>query len=167
MAWRHGMYRVSGTPSCHQVFSPLTDLALPRAGVPLVRVSKHVVVSTDASAMGWVAMCNEHAAAGLACSAPLQTAVTRQACTDPYGQHCDRCLHQTPRWSTLPSHVVTCPPFPPLESEASEQSFLKVTSCFKQRLQLYRNACMLSTSDIRSKDVDLFRNETREVFMSH
>ncbi len=30
-----------------------------------MRVSRHVVVSTDASAMGWGAMCNGHAAAGL------------------------------------------------------------------------------------------------------
>ncbi len=30
-----------------------------------MQVSRHVVVSTDASAMGWDAMCNGHAAAGL------------------------------------------------------------------------------------------------------
>ncbi len=30
-----------------------------------MQVSRHVVVSTDASAMGWGAMCNGHAAAGL------------------------------------------------------------------------------------------------------
>ncbi|CAM4416232.1 unnamed protein product [Leuciscus chuanchicus] len=35
-----------------------------RAGVPLERVSRHVVVSTDASTTGWGAMCNGHAAAG-------------------------------------------------------------------------------------------------------
>ncbi len=33
---------------------------------------------------------------------------------------CDRCVHQPKRWSTLPSHVTTRPPPPPLESEASE-----------------------------------------------
>ncbi len=32
----------------------------------------------------------------------------------------DRCVHQPTRWSTLPSHVTTRPPPPPLESEASE-----------------------------------------------
>ncbi len=76
-----------------------------------MQVSRHVVVSTVASAMGWGAMCNGHAAAGLyrtptalayqlprvassmACPVPLQIAATRQACTGPYGQHCDRCVH--------------------------------------------------------------------------
>ncbi len=64
-AWRRGTYRVSITPSCRQTFSPWSDLAFLRAGVPLLQVSRHVVVSTDASAMGWGAMCNGHAAAGL------------------------------------------------------------------------------------------------------
>ncbi len=64
-AWRCGTYRVSVTPSCLQTFSPWSDLAFLRAGVPLVQVSRHVVVSTDASAMGWGTMCNGHAAAGL------------------------------------------------------------------------------------------------------
>ncbi len=56
----------------------------------------------------------------MACSAPLQNAVTREAYTGPLGQHCDRCVHQPPGRSTLPSHVATRPPSPPLESEASE-----------------------------------------------
>ncbi len=38
--------------------------------------------------------------------------------------HCDRCIHQPTRWSTLPSYVATRPPPPPMESEASE-----VASC--------------------------------------
>ncbi len=59
-------------------------------------------------------------ASSMACSAPLQNAATRQACTGPYGQNCDRCVHQPPGRSTLPSHVATRPPSPPLESEASE-----------------------------------------------
>ncbi len=59
-------------------------------------------------------------ASSMACSAPLQRAATRQACTGPYEQHCDRCVHQPPGWSTLPSPVATRPPSPPLESEASE-----------------------------------------------
>ncbi len=57
-AWQRGTYRVSVTPSCHQTFGPWSDLAFLRAGVPLVQVSRHVVVSTVASAMGWGAMCN-------------------------------------------------------------------------------------------------------------
>ncbi len=59
-------------------------------------------------------------AGSMACSAPLQNAATREACTGPYGQHCDHCVHQPPRRSTLPSHVATRPPSPPLESEAPE-----------------------------------------------
>ncbi len=59
-------------------------------------------------------------ASSMACSAPLQRAATRQACTGPYGQHCDHCVHQSPGWSTLPSPFATRPPSPPLESEASE-----------------------------------------------
>ncbi len=71
-AWRCGTYRVSVTPSCRQTFGPWSDLAFLRAGVPLVQVSRHVVVSTDASAMGWGAMCNGHAAAGLWTGSRLQ-----------------------------------------------------------------------------------------------
>ncbi len=59
-------------------------------------------------------------AGSMACSAPLQNAATREACTGPLGQHCDRCVHQPPGRSTLPSHVATRPPSPPLELEASE-----------------------------------------------
>ncbi len=51
---------------------------------------------------------------------PSQETLTRRARTGPYGQHCVRCVHQPTRWSTLPSHVATRPPPPPLESEASE-----------------------------------------------
>ncbi len=71
-AWRRGTYRVSVTPSCRQTFGPWSDLAFLRAGVPLGQVSRHVVVSTDASAMGWGAMCNGHAAAGLWTGSQLQ-----------------------------------------------------------------------------------------------
>ncbi len=72
-------------------------------------------------------------AGSMACSAPLQNAATQETCTGPYGQHCDRCVHQPPRWSTLPSHVATRPSSPPLESEAS-----KVASCLScpRRAQL-------------------------------
>ncbi len=59
-------------------------------------------------------------AGSMACSAPLQNATTREAYTGPLGQHCDRCVHQPPGRSTLPSHVATRPTSPPLESEASE-----------------------------------------------
>ncbi len=51
-AWCHGTYQVSVTPSCRHTFSPWSDLAFLRAGVPLAQVSRHVVVSTDASTTG-------------------------------------------------------------------------------------------------------------------
>ncbi len=59
-------------------------------------------------------------AGSMACSAQLQKAATREAYTGPLGQHCDPCVHQPPGRSTLPLHVATRPPSPPLESEASE-----------------------------------------------
>ncbi len=71
-AWRHGTYRVSLTPSYHRTFSPWSDLAFLRAGVPLEQVSRHIVVSTDASATGWGAICNGHAAAGFWTGPQLQ-----------------------------------------------------------------------------------------------
>ena len=49
-----------------------------------------------------------------------QGASQTQARTGPYGQHCDRCVYQPTRWSTLPSYVATRLPPPPMESEASE-----------------------------------------------
>ncbi len=79
---------------------------------------------------------------------PSQETLTRRACTSPYGQHGDRCVYQPTRWSTLPSHVTTRPPPPPLESEASEvasrhsypglaqpDSRRAVTSCAPRRME--------------------------------
>ncbi len=79
---------------------------------------------------------------------PSQETLTRRARTGPYGQHCDRCVHQPTRWSTLPLHVATRPPPPPLESEASEvasrhsysglaqpDSRRAVTSCAPRRME--------------------------------
>ncbi len=59
-------------------------------------------------------------ASSIPCPGPPEGAVTGQACAGPYGQYCDRCVHQPSRRSALPSHVATRPPSPPLESEASE-----------------------------------------------
>ncbi len=58
----------------------------------------------------------------MACSALLQTTATRQACTGLYGQHCDHCIHQPPRRSTLPSHVATPLPSPPLKLSSIVQT---------------------------------------------
>ncbi len=59
-------------------------------------------------------------ASSIPCPGPPEGAVTGQACAGPYGQYCDRCVHQPSRRSALPSYVATRPPSPPLESEASE-----------------------------------------------
>ncbi len=63
-AWRRGTLRVNITQECCRSFSPWTDLAFLRAGVPLEQVSRHVVVTTDASSTGWGATCNGQAVSG-------------------------------------------------------------------------------------------------------
>ncbi len=120
-------------PNLQPVVKPLLSLgrSSPRAGVPACcslhgclcyRLGGHVqragsVRGVDgpptalAHQLPWVA-------SSIPCPGPPEGAVTGQAC--PYGQYCDRCVHQPSRRSALPSHVATRPPSPPLESEASE-----------------------------------------------
>ncbi len=64
-ARRRGTLRVGITQQCRRSLSPWTDLAFLRARVPLEQVSRHTVVTTDASSMGWGATCNGQAASGL------------------------------------------------------------------------------------------------------
>ncbi len=64
-AWCHGTLQVDISQQCHRSLSPWTDLAFLRAGVPLEQVSRHTVVTTDASSTGWGATCNGQAASGL------------------------------------------------------------------------------------------------------
>ncbi len=64
-AWCRGALRVNITQECRRSFSPWTDLAFLRAGAPLEQVSRHVVVTTDASSTGCGATCNGQAASGL------------------------------------------------------------------------------------------------------
>ncbi len=64
-AWRRGTLRVGISQQCRLSLSPWTDLAFLRAGVPLEQVSRHTVVTTDASSTGWGATCNGQAASGL------------------------------------------------------------------------------------------------------
>ncbi len=108
-AWRCGTYQVSVTPSCRQTFCPWSNLAFLRAGVLLVRVSRHVIInicfchglgshvqracSCRALDRAAVAYQLPRVASSMACSAPLQTTATRQACTGLYGQHCDHCIY--------------------------------------------------------------------------
>ncbi len=125
-AWQSGTLRVQVTPACRQTFTPSSDLSFLRAGVPLEPVSRYAVVYTDASAKGWgghvqwacsvggfdgspTALAHQlpRVAGSTPGLEPPQETLTRRACTGPYGQHCDRCVHQPTRWSTLPSHVTT------------------------------------------------------------
>jgi hypothetical protein len=64
-AWQSGSCRVRVTPHCRQTLSLWSDPSFLRAGVPLEQVSRHSVVSTDASATGWGATFDGHAASGL------------------------------------------------------------------------------------------------------
>ncbi len=64
-AWRRSTLRVGISLQCRRSLSPWTDLAFLRAGVPLEQVSRHTVVTTDASSTGWGATCNGQAALGL------------------------------------------------------------------------------------------------------
>ena len=64
-AWQSGSCRVQVTPHCRQTLSLWSDPSFLRAGVPLEQVSRHSVVSTDASTTGWGATYNGHAASGL------------------------------------------------------------------------------------------------------
>ncbi len=57
-AWRRGTLRVGISQQCRRSLSPWTDLTFLRAGVPLEQVSRHTVVTTDASSTGWGATCN-------------------------------------------------------------------------------------------------------------
>ncbi len=57
-AWQHGTHRVQVTPACCQSFTPWSDLAFLRAGVPLQQVSRHAVLHMDPSTTGWGAMYN-------------------------------------------------------------------------------------------------------------
>ncbi len=64
-AWLRGTLRVGISQQCRRSLSPWTDLAFLRAGVPLEQVSRHTVVTTDASSTGWGATYNGQAASGL------------------------------------------------------------------------------------------------------
>ncbi len=135
-AWRHGTYRVSLTPSCRRTFSPWSDLAFLRAGVPLEQVSRHVVVQQTPlpRAGGPCATGTQPQGSG---QGPSCSGISIASSCWQYGLLCaasERCYTRSIYWSawttlrplrtskrsTLPSHVATRPPSPPLESEASE-----------------------------------------------
>ncbi|KAI2650945.1 ORF V: Enzymatic polyprotein [Labeo rohita] len=64
-AWHQGTSRVNITPSCRQTPSPWTDIVFLWSGVPLEQVSRRIVVTTDASKIGWGATCDGQAASGV------------------------------------------------------------------------------------------------------
>ncbi len=138
-AWQRGTYRVAITPECRQTFSPWSDPLFLRAGVALDQVSRaccslhgclchrlggHVQRAGSVRGVDGPPTTLAHqlprVASSIPCPGPPEGAFTGQACAVPYGQYCDRCVHQPSRRSALPSHVTTRPPSPPLESEASE-----------------------------------------------
>ncbi len=152
-AWRHGRYRVSGTPSRCHTFSPWSDLAFLQAGVPLAQVSRHVVVSTDASTTGWGAMCNGHAAAGLWTGPQLQWHINFLKLLAVWlaPRHFKTLLHKrhvlvrTDNTVTVayinhqaPVACRNSPPSSPLESEASEVALRRL--CTRQAQSCSRRA---------------------------
>ncbi len=65
IGYRRGTLWVNITQECRHSFSPWTVLVFLRARVPLEQVSRHIVVTTDASSTGWGATCNGQAASRL------------------------------------------------------------------------------------------------------
>ncbi len=126
-AWRHGTLRVGITQQCRRSLSPMTDLAFLRAGMPLEQVSRHTVVTTDASSKGRGATCNGQTAlahqlpravgSALSLTAVPATAVG-QARASPHGQHCGYLVHQPAGRYTFTPHVTARLPSPSLESHA-------------------------------------------------
>ncbi len=122
-------------PNLQPVVRPLVSSgrSSPRAGVPACcslhgclcyRLGGHVQRAGSVRGVDGPPTALAHqlprVASSIPCPGPPEGAVTGQACAGPYGQYCDRCVHQPSRRSALPSHVATRPPSPPLESEASE-----------------------------------------------
>ncbi len=121
---QRGTHRVQVTTGLPPNPSPRVRHFVPSGRVPLEQVSRHAVVYTDASTTGGVPR-----STGLQCRGgldgpptalahqlprvagstpglgPPQEPPTRRARTGPHGQHCDRCVHQPTRWSTLPSQL--------------------------------------------------------------
>ncbi len=138
-AWRRGALRVNITQECRRSFSPWMDLAFLRAGVPLEQVSRHVVVTTDASSTGWGATCNRQAASGLWTGPQLLWHIN---CLELLAVHLalrqfrplllsKHVLVRTDNTAavsyiirmggyTITPHVTARPPSPPLESHAAQ-----------------------------------------------
>ncbi len=140
-AWRRSTLRVAISQQCRRSLSPWTDLAFLRAGVPLEQVSRHTVVTTDASSMGRYMLhttCNGQAASGLWTGPRLLWHINclelwavhlalRQFRPLLLGKHVLVRTDNTAAVSggcTITPHVTARPPSPPLESHA-----VQVTAC--------------------------------------
>ncbi len=64
-AWRHGTLRVGHHPAVLPLPQPLDGPCLSTGRGALEQVSRHTVVTTDASSTGWGTTCNRQAASGL------------------------------------------------------------------------------------------------------
>ncbi len=132
-AWRRGTLRVGISQQCRRSLSPWTDLAFLRAGVPLEQVSRHTVVTTDASSTGWGATCNGQAASGLWTGPRLlwhinclelwavhwalrqfRPLLLGKHVLVLHGQHCGGLVYQPAGGYTITPHVTARPPSPPL-----------------------------------------------------
>ncbi|KAL0183526.1 hypothetical protein M9458_019222, partial [Cirrhinus mrigala] len=64
-AWRHGRLRIRVDQACVEALIPWTNSRWMERGVPLGMVCRRKVVMTDASNMGWGALCDGNPAFGL------------------------------------------------------------------------------------------------------
>ncbi len=107
--------------------------------MPLEQVSRHTVVTIDASSTGMqragslgaldrapTALAHQlPGAVGSALSlAAVPATAVGQARASPHGQHCGGLVYQTAGGYTITPHVTARPPSPPLESHA-----VQVTAC--------------------------------------
>ncbi len=127
------LHRPAAKPSAHGQIPPTFCRSAPGAGIQTCcgihgclghRLGSHVqqarsIRCLDGSSTA-LAYQFPRVAGSTPCLKPPQRAPSGQGQSGPYGQYCDRCVYQPARRFTLPSHVATCPPPPPLESEASE-----------------------------------------------
>ncbi len=115
-SWTHQPHSTSLNRTC-SVDAELPGLFPAQEGGSTETVSEGpgaYVQGPDCSGISTTLSCS------MACSASLQIAAIQQPRAGQYGQHCECCVHEPSRQSTLLSHVTTRPPSPPLESEASE-----------------------------------------------
>lgn len=139
------------TLSCLQTFSPLSDLAFLRAGVPfrtnvqacccynrclqnrlggcVKRVCSLWLLDGTLTALAYQL---PRVASSAVRPTPVSTIVLGQACVDLHEQHCDGYVHQQPRQSMLTSHHNS----PAFSSYGLSSSSSRSTSSHPGRAQL-------------------------------